>query len=81
MPFKGTCMFCNEDFEAETRDSFGNALIEHHNNKGCDMFLCFEFDGQKVIESPFGLEVTKEIVSNSLTDELWYQKGGGKERS
>ncbi|MCX6704608.1 MAG: hypothetical protein NTZ07_04170 [Candidatus Woesebacteria bacterium] len=80
MPFKGTCAFCNEGFEAETRAGFGNALIEHHNNNGCDTFICFEFEGQKVIGSPFGLEVTKEIVSNSLTGELWYQKGRGIER-
>ncbi len=82
-PYTGFCITCDSTIEGETKESFGDALIEHHQeNRGaggiisrCNVFQCVEKDEEgKVIGEAFGLEAIMEIVCRAWTGTLWYQK-------
>lgn len=82
MPYAGFCIHCNDTIEGETKEKFGNALIEHYKKNTseciscwCNVFQCVKKDENgNVVGKSFGLEATMETVCKAWTGIPWYEK-------
>lgn len=88
-PYKGICIHCDKTIEGKTREEFGDALIDHHQNRDktmegmsrrCNIFQVQEFDEEgKSVSEPFGLEATMDMVGYAWTGNIWHIRKKTKE--